>query len=274
MTGMDHAAAHERIEDLLLEPARLAALESSADAADVALREHLDACLACRADLEGWRRLQLGLADALPGSVDAAVASVEPIELPPSLRARTLAAVRGAERPSAPISMGSARSRFRVAVWVGLAASIIVLSGAAVITVDQVARRSAAEADAQALSAVVAAVDRVLAASGHKVVELRTPAGGGAGTISWSRHDWVVLTTALAEPADGRVYLCWLQQGDRSVPVGKMEFASGTAFWAASLDEWATWEINADTRFVVTLEAAGAQQRTGPAVLSADLRSD
>ena len=55
--------------------------------------------------------------------------------------------------------------------------------------------------------------------------------------------------------------------------VGQMQFAGGTAYWVGSLDEWATWEIGPETHFVVTLEAADAQVRTGTPVLSADLGS-
>ena len=34
-----------------------------------------------------------------------------------------------------------------------------------------------------------------------------------------------------------------------------MDFAGQTAYWVASVDEWATWEIGPTTRFVVTLGA-------------------
>jgi hypothetical protein len=132
--------------------------------------------------------------------------------------------------------------------------------------------RGTAEAEATALTNIVAAVDRVLAAP-HKIVELRHPDGATAGSISWSRHDWVVLTTALTEPPADQRYKCWLVEADRSVMVGQMFFAGGTAYWVGSLDQWATWEIGPETQFVVTLEAAGAQDRTGTPVLSADLGS-
>jgi hypothetical protein len=269
---MDHAAAHERIEDLLLEPTGLAALADSTAPADVALREHVGSCAACRADLEGWERVQRHLVDALPRSSATARAAVEAIELPPSLRGQVIDATRTADQSRGPFGIARERSRRAVATWVGLAASLIVLAGAGVITVDQVARRSAAEADARALGSVVAAVDRMLAVE-HKVVQLQTTTGEPAGTISWSRHDWVVLTTALDRPPAGKEYLCWLESDGRSVPVGHMEFAGDTAFWVATLDEWQTWELGPTTRFIVTLEPAGAQQRTGATILEALLSS-
>jgi hypothetical protein len=275
---MDHAAAHERIEDLLLEPARLAALETSSAPEDAALREHLAGCAACAADLESWRRLQVAVESAIPRDTDARAqaAAVEPLELPPSLRARVLAAVdtdrHESSGPGAPVSITRARRGYRLGPWVGLAAGFIVLAGAGVIAVDQVGQRAAAEASAQELQEAIAVVDRMLATD-HKVVALQTTAGAPAGTISWSRHDWVVLTSALPTPAADREYLCWLETDGRSVPIGHMEFAGPTAYWVASLDEWQTWEIEESTRFVVTLEPAGAQVRSGPAILEARLSS-
>lgn len=290
MSTMDHAAAHERIEDLLLEPARLRALETSNAPEDVALLEHVAGCAACRADLEAWQRLEQHVSAALPAEAGAARDAVEPIDLPPSLRAQVIAAARdtrratqreteretraaaepGAERPI-PIRAG-ARSRSRLGAWAALAASIAVILGASALAVDQVAQRAAAQAEARGLASALAVVDRIMAAD-HAVVELRTTANDPAGTISWSRHDWAVLTSALQKPTAGQDYLCWLETDGRSVPIGKMEFAGGTAYWVASLDEWQTWELGPTTRFVVSLEARGAQQRTGPAVLEALLDS-
>lgn len=267
---MDHAAAHERIEDLLIEPARLATIETSTAPEDAALREHLAGCPTCANDLEAWRRLQRAVGDALPTDPSAAAAAIEPIDLPVSLRARTLAATRTGDQPAAPIRIAPVPRARRLAPWLSLAASITILAGAGLLAVDQIERRAAAEAGARELAAAIAVVDRMLATE-HKVVELRTVAGLPAGTISWSRHDWVVLTGALAEPAADQAYLCWLETDGRSVPIGHMEFAGATGYWVASLDEWQTWEIGPTTRFVVTLEAAGAQQRAGEAILEARL---
>ncbi len=271
MSPIDHATAHERIEDLLLEPSRLEALGASTAPEDVALRAHLDGCPPCRSDLESWRQVQRRVADALPPSTEA-VRDIEPIEVPPSLRTRVLAAVQGGDRPLAPLTMDRpARPRAR-GLWLGLAASLALLVGSAGITLDQAARRAAADAEAHALATLVAAVDGVLSAE-HRIVALRRPDGTAAGSISWSRHDWVVLTDALTEPPAGQHYRCWLEDGEKSVSVGLMEFAGGTAYWVETLDDWATWEIGPSTKFVVSLEAADAPSRSGPIVLSADLES-
>lgn len=291
MTPMDHAAAHERIEDLLLEPAWLAALTTSTEAADVELRAHVGGCPACRADLEGWQELQHRLAIALPGSADAAAAAVAPIDAPPSLRAAVISAVRAEQReqasppgtaaagsivqaPDAVGELAHHRSRRPIGTWLSLAAAIIVAVGSVTITIDQVGRRAAADAQAAGLSNAIAAVDRVLVAPEHWVVGLRDSTGAAGGSIAWSSQDLVVLTTALEAPPAGQRYACWLLEGDASPSmIGTMYFAGRTAYWVGSLDEWATFRIGPDTRFAVTLPQPGSNTFSGPIYLSADLGS-
>jgi Anti-sigma-K factor rskA len=273
MTHMDHPAAHDRIEDLLLEPTRLAGLDASMTPEDVALRDHVAGCAACRADLEGWRALQQSLTEALPASEAAARTAVQPIELPPSLRAATIDAIRRPQPRSVVTVLRPVRERPRLVAWLSLAASIVVLAGAGLVTVDQVSQRAAADAEAVSLTSALSAVDRVLAEPDHRAVALHTPAGASAGSISWSSHDLVVLTTALSAPAAGQSYRCWLEDDGTSVPIGWMDFAGQTAYWIGTLDEWATFQIGPSTRFVVTLEPAGGTTKTGADVLSADLGS-
>jgi hypothetical protein len=281
MSAMDHAAAHERIEDLLLQPVRLAALQTSTDPTDVALREHVAGCQTCRADLETWQRLGFAIAEALPLGGDPAdagaiaLAAVEPLELPPSMRTSVISAVRDEARAATPVLLRrrpDGRSWRRLAPWTALAAALAVMIGFSAITIDQATQRARVAAEATALADLAATVQDVLAVD-HKIVPLQRPDGSTAGSISWSRHDWVVLTSALVEPPAGQRYLCWLEDGSKSVAVGSMEFAGPTAYWAAALDDWQTWEIGPETRFVVTLEAAGAPARTGQPVLEASLGS-
>jgi hypothetical protein len=283
MTPMDHAAAHGRIEDLLLEPARLAGLATSTDAADIELRNHVGGCATCRADLEGWQELQHRLAVALPGSAEAAAAAVEPIEAPPSLRATVISAVRADQREHSPAQVPTAvtldalaerRPRRPIGTWLGLAAAIIVAVGSVTITIDQVAQRAVAEARAAGLSNAIAAVDRVLVAPEHWVVGLKDSTGAAGGSIAWSSRDLVVLTTALEAPPAGQRYACWLLEGDAGASlVGTMYFAGRTAYWVGSLDEWATFRIGPNTRFAVTLPPPGTSTFSGPIYLSADLGS-
>ena len=280
MSAMDHGSAHERIEDLLLDPARLAAFESSTAPDDVSLREHLAGCPACRADLDSWARLQAAVSEALPAHPAEAAAAVERVELPPSLRTRVVAAIRPAEAPLAPVSRIEAAAHGLAAMfalprraWLAtglIAAAMLVGVG---VLIDQAAHISLERAQAESLGEAVAAVDRILAAPQHRTVALATPDGATAGSITWSRHDWVVLTSALPEPRADQRYTCWLEDGSKSVPIGVMEFAGGTAYWVATVDAWQTWEIEPTTKFVVSLEPAGAQTRTGGIVLAAQLGS-
>jgi Anti-sigma-K factor rskA len=279
MSPIDHAAAHERIEDLLLEPARLRSLTTSTAPEDVALREHVAGCATCRADLESWTRLQRRLGESLPASSDEARAATQPIEAPPSMRAAVVQAARtsgGADRrtpaPTMVLPAAGSRRRRPVVAWLAVAASIVVLAGAGLLAVDQARQRDAAESDARALASVVAAVDRVLVAPRHWVVPLRTEAGGAGGSISWSSQDLVVLTTVLQPPPAGQRYRCWLVEGDAdATAIGTMFFAGRTAYWVGSLDEWATIRIGPNTRFAVTLEPVDGSRLSGPIVLSADL---
>ena len=82
--------------------------------------------------------------------------------------------------------------------------------GSVAITVDQVGRRAAAEAQAAGLSSAIAAVDRVLVAPEHWIVGLKDSSGAAGGSISWSSQDLVVLTTALAAATGRARYACWL----------------------------------------------------------------
>jgi hypothetical protein len=280
MSAMDHGTAHERIEDLLLEPARLAGLDASHAEEDLALREHLAGCPACQADLDSWARLQAVVRDALPGSMPELKAAVEAIDLPPSLRARVLASVRAAstEAPLAPLSMAKGPRRWAAfqaprTAWLGLAAALVVLVVGAGVLVNQAARLNGAREEARGLAAVMAAVDRVLSEPQHRVVALTTPQGAAGGSISWTRHDLVVLSTSLPAPKPGEVYRCWLFSDGEGWAVGKMYFAGDTAYWVGSLDEWASFEIGPSTQFRVSLEPPGADPstRSGPVVLEAAL---
>jgi len=283
MTPMDHGTAHERIEDLLLDPARLAALNASRAPEDLALREHLAGCPACQADLDGWAQVQAAIADALPDSLGDANAVVQRVELPPSLRARVLASVRSASAESSliPIPMASERRRWTAlraprTAWLSLAAALVVLVVGAGVLVDQASRLGSAQEEAQGLTAAMAAVDRVLSDPAHRMVALTSPQGATGGSISWTHHDLVVLSSALAAPKPGEVYRCWLNSGgDSGWAVGKMYFSGSTAYWVGSLDAWAAFEIGPNTTFRVSLEPPGADPKTrsGPIVLEASLAS-
>jgi hypothetical protein len=276
---IDHAAAHERIADLALEPGRLAALEASPDPLDRALVDHAATCDECRAEIEAWRRTQalvaLGVTGAATGSDEAALV---PIRAPDSVRDRVLAAVASA--PAAPAPILASRPRRPRLGWgrrnlLAMAAAVVLVVVAGGVIADQVTRLDEATAQARRMQYVVRVVDRVVADPAHRIVDLREPDGTRAGSVSWSSHDFVVLTTALAPPADDKLYRCWLSDGGAGWAVGEMYFVEGTGYWVGELDEWTTFEIGPDTVFRVSLEPADADPavRAGPIVLEAALGS-
>ncbi len=277
---MDHAAAHERIADLALEPGRLAALHASPDQLDRALLDHAAGCDACRTDIEGWVRTEGALRLTLAGG-PGPTPELAPIRAPESLRAVVLANVEASDaapgpavRPDRATPTPTARFRARPRpALLGLAAALVIAVVGGVAMAGQVARIDRLAAQARGLALAMTAVDRVLADPGHQVAELRTPEGARGGSISWTRRDLVVLTNALAEPAGEALYRCWLSDGGQGWAVGRMYFADGTGYWVGSLDEWAAFEIGPTTVFRVSLEPPGADpaKREGPIVLEADL---
>jgi hypothetical protein len=279
MSPMDHAAAHERIEDLLLEPARLAAFARSTAPDDLALRDHLDGCPACRADLQGWARLQRALAEALPANGAEAAAGTAPIEPPASLRAKVIAASRPAQS-RLPLAGRAAAGLAAILelprrAWLATALVVVVMLVGAGVILDQAARISQAREEARGLAQAIAAVDRINGEPQHRVVQLRTADGAAGGSISWTRHDLVVLTTALQAPKPGEIYRCWLSDNGTGWAIGKMYFADGAAYWVGALDQWTSFEIGPTSMFRVSLEPPGADpaKRSGPIVLEAALGS-
>lgn len=276
---MDHASAHERIADLALEAGGLDRLASSGAPDDRALMDHVHGCEACQADIATSRTLSAGLRQAL--SELPMAASVEPIAAPDSLRAAVLDAAHreraGLDRAVARDPRADAPARRAWLAWLrprwapGLAAALaIALLGG--VAGSQLQRWSGSTGD-ESVVAVVATLNRVLAADSHRIVPLRTAAGAAAGSVAWSRQDFAVLASTLTKPAAGTTYRCWLQWAGKSTAIGTMEFAGDTAYWTGSVGNWAAVAFDPGTRFVVTLEAEGGKPSspTTPAVLVADL---
>ncbi len=272
---IDHAAAHERIADLALEPGRLAALEASPDPIDRALVDHAAGCDECRAEIEAWRRTQTLVALGVAGAA-AENPAIAPIRAPEAVRDAVLARV-GTERAIGAGQAGSHGRRLRLG-WgrrnlLGMAAAVVLVVLAGGLIADQVRRLDDLSTQARRMQYVVRVVDRVMADTAHRIVDLREPDGTRAGSVSWSSHDFVVLTTGLAPPADDQLYRCWLADGGPGWAVGEMYFVEQTGYWVGELDEWATFEIGPDTIFRVSLEPADADPaaRSGPIVLEAAL---
>ena len=278
MTELSHAEARERLADLAAEPAGFDGLADR----DAALAAHLAACDACSSEVDSWARTRHRLATALgadPEAVALADLGGHPVTAAPlGLRDAVLAAIR-AEGPAGPSASSAARiGRVRLPLGARLrrpAAAVIAIlvvgSGILALQVDRLGR---AEREAAALSNVATAMERVLRDPDYRVADLRSADGAIGGSVSWSRHDLVVLAPALREPADGGVYWCWIERhGERST-VGRMWFAGGIAYWTGSLGDWATTSFDAGGTFGVSLgsgSGSGSGSGAGPAVLAAEL---
>lgn len=288
---MDHAAAHEHLADLALEPGRLPTIATDASPDGVAFRRHLDVCADCRAELEASRRVYAALDVALepddppaPGAIldagpahgtvgrgrlaDLARRRVAP---PADLRARVLAGVRG----ETPTSSGEAapRRRWRPphvrGAYLTLAAAVIVAVVAGGIAIDRGRQLDATRSEVVELTTATATLDRVLAEPDHWVATLRAVDGSAGGTLAWSDTEVVVLTSALPAPAAGAIYRCWIEHDGQRSPVGTMSFAARIGYWAGEMGAWGG-PPKPGSRFGVSLVSADGGG-TSSAVLVAQL---
>lgn len=286
MTALGHAEAHERLADLALEPG---ALDRLGPPATDPLSAHVAVCETCAAEVRAWRETHAGLEAARGAGVDHAdlgdLATEDRIEVPAGLRGAVLRAVRdlpkadlhdGGVEPAARPSPTQPAERGRrpdvVRHLLPLVAVLGILAISAGLLIDQSFRLDRSRQETIALEAATATLDRVLRDPDHRVVDLRGADGTVRGSLSWSSHDVVVLTTALEPPPPDRVYRCWIERDGVRSPVGSMWFAGGTAFWNGSLDEWATISLDAVGTFGVSLEPIAAPAGN-PAVLAAELGS-
>lgn len=274
MSAMDHAEAHERIADLMLEPAALDRLDP-ARGEDRPFLEHVHGCPACSADLAAARALRDGLRLALADQADET--AVQPIAPPDWLRTAVLdvarrepRAARGARAANRPTIWRM--PRMAAPRWAATIAAGLVIALAGGLAGSQLQRLSGGDG-AGSMGAVVATLDRILAASDHRVTQLRTADGSPAGSVAWSSGDFAVLTSSLTMPPGDRVYRCWLEWSGRSAAVGTMEFSGATAYWSGPMGDWAKIVAEPGTRFLVTLEPATApgERPSGSIVLQASL---
>jgi hypothetical protein len=276
---MDHPAAHERIADLALERGGLRGLVDGRDLALQDLRAHLVTCAACRDDVDAYERVQAALEISLAGPRELDGANVanlvagSPVPVPASLR-EAVRAIPGQARASvAPPQPLRRVGRLPLGRLVAMAAALaIVVTGG--LLLDRTSRLDTAQADRQALQTVTATMDRVLQDPVHWAVRLTRADGSGAGTLAWSSHDIVVVSTALAPAPAGSIYRCWIERAGVRSPIGEMRFAgetgSWTAYWVGSLSDWATTSLGPGSTFGVSL-ARAAGGLDGPPVITASL---
>jgi len=239
---MDHAEAHERLGDLALEPARLAALDGDPSPETAALRAHVAGCEACRAELASLRHTDAAIRDAIAAAPDAAPPAI--LHAPAGLRERVIAAAatdRGplAAAPTEPV-IGVHRAGTRLSRWLsfGLAAALVMSIGLGVALTQRLSERDAARAELAEMTEALAMLDRILAAEKHVAVPLHTADGSPGGIIAWTREEVVVLSTSLDRPPDGREYVCWMEEAGTRWRVGEMQFSGTTSYWAGPLEDW------------------------------------
>jgi hypothetical protein len=175
--------------------------------------------------------------------------------------------------PPQPLEAARPRARLSItARLLPLVAVLAVVVAAGGLLLNQSRQLDRATADAAALAAVTATLDRVILDPDHRAIELRAADGSAGGSVVWSSHDLVVLTTALSAPSDDVVYRCWIERDGRRSPIGRMFFAGGTGYWTGSLDAWATTSLSAGSTFGISLEPVSGS-RNSPAVLEAQLGS-
>jgi hypothetical protein len=284
MNGLGHAEAHERLADLALEPG---ALDRMGARATDPLSAHVATCDACAAEVRAWQRTEARVWTARgsgPEQVDLGeLAGDDPITAPPGVRDAVLGAVRALSAAEAapgqhtatsarmPSPLQAARGRLPdVRRLLPLVAVLGIVAVGAGLLIEQSNRLDRATQETAALAAAATTLDRVLRDPDHRVVDLRGADGTVRGTLSWSSHDLVVLTTALEPPPPDRVYRCWIERDGVRSPVGRLRFAGETAFWNGSLDDWATISLDAGGTFGVSLEPVTAPAGN-PAVLAGTL---
>ncbi|MHB8459020.1 MAG: anti-sigma factor [Candidatus Limnocylindrales bacterium] len=279
---IDHRAVREQLELAAIEPAGLDRLAAGDTPEATAIAGHLAGCPACLAEFD---RLQRTI------SIARAAVTQEAAELPPELRARTLAFVRelGVTRPQDVAALGSAEGRaavtgvasaslaggrerrpFRAAAWIASIAAAVVIAvlATSVLVGGSSGGGATAENDAMELAKIASWTVRVAAAPDAREIGLAAAAGGYArGSLTFSARDGslVVVADGLAPAPSGKEYRCWLETPAGRTRIGRMYLARTIAYWVGDVTNLGSFP--AGTRFGVSLEDLGATGVGGPAVL-------
>jgi hypothetical protein len=247
---MDHAEAHERLGDLVLEPALLAALERDSSPEMAELRAHLATCDECRAELASLRLTDQAIRDAFADPAAAGPPAI--LRAPAELRDRVLAAAATGGSPEIVQVAAAPPHATRRWLSLALAAALVLAVGFGGVLAQRLADLKASQDELAEMTEVVAMLDRILAAEKHVTVPLTTADGSPGGAIAWSRTEVVVLSTSIDRPPAGREYACWVEENGQRWKVGEMHFSGSTAYWAGPLDDWNA-SFDAGTRFGVSL---------------------
>jgi hypothetical protein len=243
---VDHAEAQQRLQDALLAPGKLDAIEADETPEGLRLSEHLASCAACRRELEALRETSALLALAAPDHLHA----------PAEARERVLRAVAntGAVRARpAPWAMGRrwppATSR------VAAAAAVAVVVVGSLLGVQLLAQRDQSAQQARELARLTAATDLLLREPDLVRVTLLGADGRPAGSLLQdpSEDRIVVVAQGLPAPPAGERYGCYLERDGRRLEVGWMRLSGDLAYWAGPMDEPSDAGRSGD-RFIVAPE--------------------
>jgi|GEM_PF-3185151 len=106
---------------------------------------------------------------------------------------------------------------------------------------------------------VLAITAGILQGQGYSLAQLETPAGavGGFVAVSPGSGNLTVVSQALVPPPAGARYVCLMQRGGTSTPVGYMKFDGDLAFWAGPVTDPVDIGLRGDV-FVVQLDSPGS----------------
>lgn len=245
---MDHAEAQQRLQDALLAPGKLDAVEADETADGQRLSEHLASCAACRRELEALRETSALLALAAPDDLHA----------PAEARERVLRAVAntGAVRARpAPWAMG--RRWPGVGSRLAAAAALGVLVVGVLFGVQLIAQRDQSAQQARELARLTAATDLLLREPDLVRINLLGADGQPAGILLQdpSEDRIVVVAQGLPAPPAGERYGCYLERDGKRMEVGWMRHSGDLAYWAGPMAEPSDAGRSGD-RFIVVPEHA------------------
>lgn len=189
-------------------------LDAVNDLERAAVERHLRECDECRAEVAEWRETASRLADGA-WSVP-----------PPGLRDSVLAAVATTRQAPVVVTARPARRSYR-SRWVAAAAAVVAAAGTGTaVFVVQEQRVRDERTVAEAARDQEAEVRSVLAAP-DVVLRDQALADGGKVTVAYSRlkDSGVLMMSADAAPAGGRVFQLWTVRAD--VPVSEGVLAVG-----------------------------------------------
>jgi hypothetical protein len=268
---MDHAEVRERLESALLSPTKLQSLDADATPAGEALRAHVATCAACARELRALRETAALLAAAAPDDLvpppearDAVLRRIRETGVARAARSGRPEVRAIPTRMSASTRLAAAWRRLVAGSPLALAAALVLLVLGTALLGGLAAARDVSDREARELAAVAAATDRLLREPDSKKAVLRDLAGNAAGSVLYSpaMHQLVVISDALARPAEGEQYDCYVAHSGNRRKIGWMHFADGLAYWAGRVDPL-TATSGAEMLFIVT--------RAGQDVLQGEL---